>query len=876
MKKKLGIVGVVIASIFALLIILPYAFEGKIETLIKKEANKKMKARLEFKNLNLSFIRNFPKATIGLRNLAIVGTGVFNNDTLLSTNELRVSVNLMSIFSKKGYEISEILLNSAIIKLRVLDGGKANWDIMLPNVSQDTEGETPSNFKLRLKDIEATNSKFSYIDDEGKMSFSINNLNAVCSGEMFADVTNLKIDAEAADMNFVMNKVPYIHKVKVDVFGLIAADLKNNKYTFNKNVCHLNAIEGEVEGWFAMPKEGYDMDLKLKTPQLDFKQVLSMVPSIYSKEFDNIKANGKVSLDAWAKGHYSDNELPAFNMSLNVKDGMFKYPALPKSVDGIQVSLKISNPGGDPDLTIIDLKNMQFSIGSNPFSMIALVKTPVSNADFAMKANGKVDLSMIKEVYPLEKETELNGKMVANLNIKGTMQQIEKEQYDQINAAGVLSLTNMKYKTKGMPDVNINSLGLNFTPRFVELTNMKLLFGKTDISANGKLENFIAYALKNKTLKGTLNLSSNIIDLSELMGTTPTTNTKDTTKMSAFEIPKNIDFTLLANVKKIVYDKMIFENAVGKLVIKDGKVDFNGLKMNAFGGTIDANGFYSTAVNPKKPDINFGLNINNASYTKTFQQLDFVKKLMPIFENAIGNYSVNFTMSSRLDEHLSPDLKSLLAQGLLQSKDVSVKGVKAFDALASAMKDDKLKNISIKDLKLPFEIKDGKVTTKPFDIKLGDAMINLSGVTTLDQAIQYNGKVTLPQNYASKLGANISNVNFKIGGTFTKPNVSLDMKSLATDAIKQAATQGIQKALGAKNDAEMQAKIAAIRQDAQNSANKLIEQADVQAQKLVSEAKNPFAKIAAQKVADQMKIEAQKKAQSLIDDAEKKAQDLKK
>ncbi len=320
---------------------------------------------------------------------------------------------------------------------------------------------------------------------------------------------------------------------------------------------------------------------------------------------------------------------------------------------------------------------------------------------------------------------------------------------------------------------------------------------------------------------------------------------------------------------------MLFENATGKLLVKDGKLDFSGLKMNAFGGTVETNGYYSTAVNPKKPDVNFGLNISNASYAKTFEQLDFVKKLMPIFEKTIGNYSVNFKMSSQLDEHLSPNLKSLLAPGLLQSKDVSVKGVKAFDARASAMKDDKFKNISVKDLKLPFEVKDGKVTTKPFDIKLGDALINLSGVTTLDQAIQYDGKVTLPESYTSKLGANISNVNFKIGGTFTKPTVSLDMKSLAKSAMKQAATQGIQKALGVKNDAELQAKMAAMRKDAQDKANALIEQADVQAQKLVGEAKNPFAKLAAQKVAEQIKKEAQKKAQSLIDDAEKKAMELK-
>jgi len=207
-----------------------------------------------------------------------------------------------------------------------------------------------------------------------------------------------------------------------------------------------------------------------------------------------------------------------------------------------------------------------------------------------------------------------------------------------------------------------------------------------------------------------------------------------------------------------------------------------------------------------------------------------------------------------------------------------VKDVKALSALASAMKDDKYRNPSIKDLKLPFKIENGQVKTSPFDIKLGDTKINLSGITGLDQTIQYAGLITLPQGVSSKLGVGINQVNFKIGGTFTNPKVTLDLKSMATTAAKtiakQAVTQGLQKALGAKNNEEMQAKITAMKADAKAQADKIIEAANTQAQNLVSQAKNPIAKFAAQKAADKVKQEAQKKAQSIIDDTDKKAEQM--
>lgn len=63
-KKGLKITGIVILSFFILLLILPFAFKGKILDLVKNEANKMLEARLEFSDLNLSFISHFPEATI--------------------------------------------------------------------------------------------------------------------------------------------------------------------------------------------------------------------------------------------------------------------------------------------------------------------------------------------------------------------------------------------------------------------------------------------------------------------------------------------------------------------------------------------------------------------------------------------------------------------------------------------------------------------------------------------------------------------------------------------------------------------------------------------------------------------------------------------
>ena len=109
----------------------------------------------------------------------------------------------------------------------------------------------------------------------------------------------------------------------------------------------------------------------------------------------------------------------------------------------------------------------------------------------------------------------------------------------------------------------------------------------------------------------------------------------------------------------------------------------------------------------------------------------------------------------------------------------------------SAVGQPSLKNMKVRDMALQFDIKDGRLLTQPFDIKLGDYAITLSGSTGLDQTIDYSGKVKLPS--LSKLGT----IDLKIGGTFSSPTVSIDTKSMIKQATESAGDRMLQE-LGKK------------------------------------------------------------------------------
>ena len=876
MKKAVKITGISLLGLFLLLLVLPFLFQGKIIDFVKKEANKQLNATLDFDKLSLSFIRNFPKATISLYDLSIIGQQEFEGDTLVFAKEISLTVNLASIFGSSGYEISKILLDQPLVNAMVLPDGKVNWDIMKASeeapVAEDTAS---SSMKLLLKNLTINKANIFYRDEQGKMSAAINDLQLTLSGDMTAEHTALKSDAAIKALTFAMNGVPYLNKAEIALHLNIDADLKNGKYIFDKNSLRLNAIDAGIDGWVAMLDNGYEMDVQLNTEKVDFKQLLSLVPAIYAKDFAGLQASGNVQLAAMAKGKMVGETLPMFDVKLLVDKGRFQYPELPKSIDNIAIDVQVTNPGGVADLTKIDVRKFHVEMAGNPFNATLAVATPVSDMSVNGSVNGKIDFSHLKDIYPMEEGMSMNGLLTAALNFAFKMSQIEKNQYENVSASGLLQVKDMVYKSADMPDVQVDNASLQFTSKYVELSGLNVTIGKNDIAANGRLENFIPYVLSDATLKGALNIKSDYLNLNDFMGSDTGKTAQDTTVMTAFIVPENVDFTMAAKMKEVLFDKVNMTNVEGQIIVKDGKIDLKNLSTNALSGAIVLNGFYSTAKDSKNPLVNMGIDIKNASFAETYKSLDLVKQLSPIFENMSGIYSMKFNLSTTLDENMSPNLKLLSATGLLQSQDVKIQDVPALNALAKALNNDKLSTLSAKDVKLNFEVKEGRVHTKPFDVNTGVGKLNLSGSTGLDQTIDYKCNIDLPENtLTGTIGKLVASASIK--GTFKNPKVELNTKEMVNQAVDAAKTEA-NKAISE----ELLKQTEKIKEEAKKVGEQLVAEAEKQGQKLIEEANktsNPLAKVAAvtaaEAAAKKLKEEAEKKAQQLNDEAEKQAQKL--
>lgn len=894
MKKIVKVSAIVVAVLLAVLLVAPMLLKGKIADIVKREANEMLVARLDFAKLDISLLRHFPHASLDLKKLTLTGTGRFEGDTIVAAQRISVVVDLMSLFSDSGFEVTKVILSSPSVHARKLSDGAVNWDVMKPSEEPESPEEPESaeeggsSFRLSVRDFRLTDASIRYEDDSTGMYFSTQPLSLRLKGDLAADRSSLDLHLSARDMNFVSGGIPMLSGAESELDARIDADLAASRYTLSENTLRLNAIELGVDGWVEMHDRGLSLDLTAGCERVEFKDVLSLIPAFYTREFKSLSAGGALSMSLWARGDLTDTTLPAFEVKIGVENGSFQYASLPKAVTGINLDASITNPGGTMDQTVVDLPRFEMQMAGNALSASFRAEHLVSDPAFRLSADGRVDLGAVKEVYPLDETIDLGGQITANIAVSGRMSDIEKNRYEQIRARGTVVVEGMDLTLPNLPAVNIRRAAATITPAAMTLGEFGVKVGRSDLSATGQLSNYIGYLLRGDVLTGRLYVKSELLDLNEIMSASSSGAGAEASEgepaeasaagedaaaaaAAALEVPRNLNLSFNADLNRILFGKMDIGKLSGEMRMSDGTLSLVKLAADVFGGKLSTSGSYSTAADPARPDFALDAEISGASFQQTFEQLELVQKLVPIFAKTGGDYSMSLDLRTALDASLSPDVQTLNASGELRSANIKVQNLAAFDALAKALNNDNLRKIEARDVAIRFEVRDGRVHTSPFDLKLGDVTTTLSGSTGLDQTIDYTARVTIPGGQA------LQTLDVNIGGTFTDPKITLGVKEAVEQAVKNVVDEQVQKLTGSESlSEEIERQAENLRAEAKKAGERLVEEAQKQSDKLVEEAakKGALAKLAAQKAGEKLVEEARKQAANLEAEAERQIEKL--
>ena len=550
-----------------------------------------------------------------------------------------------------------------------------------------------------------------------------------------------------------------------------------------------------------MLEDGQLYNLTFKTPTSDFKNFLGLVPEAYAGNINQVKTTGEFKVSGKVDGKLTETTIPKFNIELASNNASFQYPDLPKAVRNIIIDTHIVNETGLMNDTYVNLDQLSFSIDQDVFNAKATIKNVAENplVDAALK--GTINLANVTKAYPVQLDKPLTGILKADVTTKFDMKSVETSQYQNIQNAGTLSLTGFKYEGPEMAKpFEIKSTSLAFNPNQIRLNEFDAKTGSSDLQITGGLDNLYGFLFKKQVLKGSFDMNSSRLVVSDFMA--PTTSTSDDGKKTtteAVKIPDFLDCSISAKATNVVYDNLDLKNVSGNLAIKDEAISLSNLKMDVFGGSIGLNGMVSTKG--AKPIFNMDLGLNAVNIAESFTQVEMLKSIAPIANVINGKLNSTIKLSGDLTDDMTPNLKTLTGDlvGQLLSTTVNEKNSTLLTALSSNVKFLDVSKLNLNDIKAALSFKDGKVAVKPIDLTYQDINITVGGTHGFDQSMNYDVQFDVPAKYLGTEVTSLLNkltpadqqklervpITANLTGNFTNPNIKTDLKQATTNLATQ-------------------------------------------------------------------------------------------
>jgi hypothetical protein len=934
-NKILAAAGILLIVFIALAALVPIVYRDEIADLVKREVNTRVAAQVDWRDADLTLLSTFPHLTFSVDDLSITGRGAFDADTLLTVERFETGFGLLSavrgLLSGGKIEVRSVEITRPRLFARVLEDGTANWEILkkaeegAEKPGAREEGTEEKGFGIGIRNYRIEDAAITYDDRAGDVALHVAGLTHEGTGDFMRDAFMVKTVSHADRLSFIYGGIPYLREVTLDAKVGLEAEVTRD-FLVEDSEIRVNALTLSCQGKVRKEEEGYTLDLTFRAPGTEFKEFVSLIPSVYRKDFQTLESAGTLALSGHVKGLYRDDHLPAFSLVLKVENGMFRYPGAPVAVQSVGMDLLVANPGGVLDNTLLNVKKFHAELGGESFDATLLLKNPVTDPYVDAVIKGKVDLARAKQAVPMDSVTELGGTVRAGLSLKGRVSSIERKEYDKFTASGTIEVDDLVYASPDLPQgLGVSRMRLAFSPESVRLEETSGRFGKSDFAATGVLENFFSFLLKEDALKGELEVTSRNIDLDELTGKRSEGKPEEAAPApAALKIPGGIDFTLRARAQNVLFRNLELADVKGLLRVKERVATLEGLSMKTLGGSMTMSGTYD-ARNEMQPAVDLNVNMTNLDIQKAAKSLLSVRTLAPVAEYASGTFSTDSKVKGTLTENMIPEYETVTGEGTIHLAGAAVKGFKPLQMLGEQLKLDWLKTLELDNITQRFAIENGRFSVEEFEVSAEGTKMRVSGSHGLDRSLDYVIKMAVPRKMLGE-GANsllesllskaadrgidynpgeMIRFNVMIAGTFEKPHLSTDLSEQAgrvakdfmgevkerVDEEKEELVGKLEEKKGEavgvgqaelerrKREAdrvmgEAEAKAETIRSEARRAAERVRKEGYARAEQRESQAKDSVARQAAKTAADRMRRESDTRAQRIITEADQKAESL--
>ncbi|HIZ26514.1 MAG TPA: AsmA family protein [Candidatus Barnesiella merdipullorum] len=504
-------------------------------------------------------------------------------------------------------------------------------------------------------------------------------------------------------------------------------------------------------------------------------RVRCRLSSIKKKDLGRIKALGKIKMAQLALRDTNKNFEFTSDASLRffgndvlgaqaqIQNIVLHSRQVNSTIENLSASIKTTNPQDTTRIADVQCKvNVQKLKASMPADSLLL---------FCGKADATVNLQPM-ENKPTKPQVRFNLKAdtlfcklgenrlgMDKAGIKLRARQIKDSIWIPQGTVGFNRLF-VRTPMSSLP-IRFQKTAVSVGNRTITLHNATMRIGRSDLTASGSIHNLYGALKRNKMLKATLNLSSRNLNCNQLLrsitfpeDTVQIETDTTSTPLQLFVIPKNIDFELQTNLRRVRYGKMTFRNVHGAVDVRNQAIHLKELSMEGLGATMNTTLIYQ-ARNAKAGYAGFDFKLHNINIGKLVDFIPSLDTIVPMLRSFQGTVEFNVSAESALDSCLNIKIPSLRSAIHVEGDSLVLLDGETFAEISKKFLFKNKERNLIDSIAVNISVADGNVTVYPFVVEMDRYRAAVGGTQDLDMNFNYHISI-LKSPIPFKLGLNIS------------------------------------------------------------------------------------------------------------------------
>lgn len=723
-------------SIVGISVALVFIYEEEVVALVIKELNKHLKTeiRIDPKNIDLTIIKSFPDCAIEFKDLtAMDAQGFKTTDTLLQAKSLSLAFNIKDLFNK-NYTIKKITLKDAQCHLKVDKKGNANYLVW----KTDTTSTNNENLKFALENITLSNIELTYKNNKHKIKLNTSIKELYFKGKFNDDQYTLISDGNAYVDLFQIDGVKYLYhkKLKFD----IEFDVNGSNYAIKKSETSINETQIVSNGAFVIRDSLVSLDVNFNGKNLDISTTLSLLPEKFQNQIHDYESDGEF----YASGecHYKNGSPIVIKSDFGIKKATITYKEKSTTLNNVNLLGNIIVNENRSNLT---LKNISANLNNNTFTG-DIELTNFKDPYLKLKLAANTKLEELISFYPIDTLENLSGTINLNAEIEGLISEMRSNAYSpSIKANGNAVISDLKATFKQTEKyINIPEGKLELNNRHLNVYNLKLIRGNSDVMLVGELPNFLSYLFDpNEPLTVVARVTSDKIELEDFLF-----GAGKSSESASVNIPTNLDFNVSVEVKHLTFAKFVADNIKGNMLLKNQKIALKDLYLNATDGEMKMNAIADASGENIK--VSGDCELNKLNVQKLFTQLNNFGQTTIQDNNLKGFITTNVDFTGAWDKKLNVDLSSINVTSSILIERGELIGFKPLESLAKYIDVNELKHIKFSTLQSAVEIRNKMITIPKTSIKSNAINLELWGKHGFDNMIDYHIQLLLSEIIAKR------------------------------------------------------------------------------------------------------------------------------